>query len=84
MHLYWGVQPMLHAQARSAEDMVSLAEQELLRKDALKSGDVLGVVAGTRLASGSTNFMRLHVVTAGEAREPARRNARRPSDGKKK
>ncbi len=84
MHLYWGVQPMLHAQARSAEDMVSLAEQELLRKDALKSGDVLGVVAGTRLASGSTNFMRLHVVTAREAREPARRNARRPSDGKKK
>jgi len=84
MHLYWGVQPMLHAQARSAEDMVSLAEQELLRKDALKSGDVLGVVAGTRLASGSTNFMRLHVVTAGEAREPARRKARRPSNGKKK
>jgi len=75
---------MLHAQARSAEDMVSLAAQELLRKDALKPGDVLGVVAGTRLASGSTNFMRLHVVTAGEAREPARQKARRPFHGKKK
>ena len=32
-----------------------------------KPGDVLGVVAGTRQASGSTNFMRLHVVTAEEA-----------------
>jgi hypothetical protein len=29
---------------------------------------VLGVVAGTRQASGSTNFMRLHTVTAEEAR----------------
>ena len=33
----------------------------------LKPGDVLGVVAGTRQASGSTNFMRLHTVTAEEA-----------------
>jgi hypothetical protein len=32
----------------------------------LKPGDVLGVVAGTRQASGSTNLMRLHVVTAEE------------------
>jgi len=30
----------------------------------LKAGDVLGVVAGTHMASGSTNFMRLHQVTA--------------------
>jgi hypothetical protein len=28
---------------------------------------VLGVVAGTRQASGSTNFMRLHTVTTEEA-----------------
>jgi hypothetical protein len=28
---------------------------------------VLGVVAGTRQASGATNFMRLHSVTADEA-----------------
>src|SRR5207253_9838562 len=82
MHLYWGVQPMLHAQARSAEDMVSLAERELLRKDALRPGDVLGVVAGTRLASGSTNFMRLHVVTPEEARETSPSRPRRSTDRK--
>ena len=44
-----------------------MAEQELLSRGLLKPGDVLGVVAGTRQASGSTNFMRLHTVTAEEA-----------------
>jgi pyruvate kinase len=81
MNLYWGVHPILRPQARSAEHMVSLAEQELVRQEILKAGDVLGVVAGTQLASGSTNFMRLHVVTAEEVRQPAGRNRRR-SNGK--
>jgi hypothetical protein len=54
-------------QALSAEQMVNLAERDLLRHGLLKSGDVLGVVAGTRQASGSTNFLRLHTVTAEEA-----------------
>jgi hypothetical protein len=49
-----------------------MAEQGLLRRGVLKSGDVLGVVSGTRQASGSTNLMRLHVVTAEEARRMAR------------
>jgi hypothetical protein len=44
--------------------MLASAEQELLRKGVIKPGDVLGVVAGTQMASGSTNFMRLHQVTA--------------------
>jgi pyruvate kinase len=42
--------------------MVRAAETALLARGAVKSGDVIGVVAGTQLASGSTNFMRLHVV----------------------
>jgi pyruvate kinase len=46
----------------SSEEMLSTAEQELLRSGKVKAGDVLGVVAGTQMASGSTNFMRLHVV----------------------
>jgi hypothetical protein len=33
-----------------------------LRQGRICVGDVLGVVAGTQMASGSTNFMRLHVV----------------------
>jgi pyruvate kinase len=62
MNLFWGVHPMRRKQARSAEEMMSTAEQELLRQQIIKTGDVLGVVAGTQMASGSTNFMRLHVV----------------------
>ena len=64
MNLYWGVHPLCCRQARSAEQMVALAERQLLRDGLLKAGDVLGVVAGTRQASGATNFMRLHLVTA--------------------
>jgi pyruvate kinase len=67
MNLYWGVHPVRCAQARSAEQMVSIAEQDLVRRGVLQAGDVLGVVAGTRQTSGSTNLMRLHVVTEQEA-----------------
>ena len=65
MNLLWGVHPVQRREsARSAEDMVNTAERELLREGQLKPGEVLGVVAGTQMASGSTNFMRLHTVTA--------------------
>jgi len=64
MNLFWGVHPVRTAQARSAEDMVTTAERELLRQDRIKTGDVLAVVAGTQMASGSTNLMRLHTVRA--------------------
>jgi len=67
MNLYWGVHPVRCRQARSAEQMVTMAEQDLVCRGLLKPGDVLGVVAGTRQASGSTNLMRLHVVTSEEA-----------------
>jgi hypothetical protein len=30
----------------------------------VKADDVLGVVGGTRMSTGSTNFMRLHVVVS--------------------
>jgi pyruvate kinase len=67
MNLYWGVHPVRCPQARSAEQMVALAEQLLVGRGQLKAGEVLGVVAGTRQTSGSTNLMRLHVVTEQEA-----------------
>src|SRR5207302_624048 len=83
MKLYWGVQPVRCRQAHSAEQMVTMAEQDLVRRGLLKPGDVLGVVAGTRQASGSTNLMRLHIVTDEEAesiahpKKPRSNNARR-------
>jgi pyruvate kinase len=79
-NLYWGVDPVKCEQALSTDHMVDVAEEELLRRGLLKAADVLGVVAGTRQASGSTNFMRLHTVTAEEAGavplKPRKRTAR--------
>jgi len=67
MNLYWGVRPVRCRQAHSPNEMVSLAEQDLVRRGLLKPKDVLGIVVGTRQASGSTNLMHLHVVTEQEA-----------------
>lgn len=83
MNLLWGVHPVQRReQARSAEDMVNTAERELLHQGQLRPGEVLGVVAGTQMASGSTNFMRLHTVATSDAdraanRHPGRRNAKK-------
>ncbi len=68
MNLFWGVHPVEREPVRSAEEMVSAATQELLRRGRIRIGDVLGVVAGTRMSSGSTNFIRLHLVTAKQTR----------------
>jgi pyruvate kinase len=79
MNLLWGVHAMQRRElARTAEDMVDTAERELLRVGRLKAGDVLGVVAGTQMASGSTNFMRLHTVTeTSNATNDRKRRARK-------
>jgi len=76
-HIYWGVQPMSCETKLSSDTMVDVAEHDLLSRGLLKAGDVLGVVAGTRQASGSTNFMRLHTVTSEEARAVSPRAPKR-------
>ncbi len=78
VNLFWGVHPVRTEQARSAEDMVHTAERELLQQGNVSVGDVLGVVAGTQMASGSTNFMRLHAVTAEDVDLASRKPARKP------
>src|SRR5215471_16199150 len=64
MNLLWGVQPVRRDHAPHFEEMLATAQHELVRSGKLSTGDVLGIVAGTQMASGSTNFMRLHVVKA--------------------
>jgi pyruvate kinase len=64
--------------------MVSMAEQDLVTRGLLKPGDVLGVVAGTRQASGSTNLMRLHVVTSEEAERISHPPNQHPAKAHKK
>jgi pyruvate kinase len=79
-NLFWGVHPIRCGHAPSTDEMVRVAERELLARGVLRPGAVLGVVAGTRQASGSTNFMRLHTVTAQEVASrvvPAKRVGKR-------
>ena len=68
LNLYWGVRPVLTEPTLSAEHMLITAERELLHQGKIHQGDVLGVVAGTHMGSGSTNFFRLHTVDAKEER----------------
>ena len=79
MNLYWGVHPVRCHQPQSVEQMVLTAEQVLVGANLLKPKDVLGVVAGTRQSSGSTNLMRLHVVTEQEAERIVHPKRRRRS-----
>ena len=62
LNLLWGVQPILCGMESQTEDMVLTAERTLLKKHAVQAEDVIAIVAGTRTTTGSTNFMRLHVV----------------------
>ena len=65
MNLLWGVTPVTSAALRSSSEMVRNAERELQQRRVVGAGDVIGVVAGTRSTSGSTNLLRLHVVGQG-------------------
>ncbi|MGA9528257.1 MAG: pyruvate kinase [Terriglobales bacterium] len=62
MNALWGVHPVHQGRWETAESMLKTAEKELLPKGLIRAGEVLGLVAGTKLASGATNFMRLHTV----------------------
>jgi pyruvate kinase len=75
MNALWGVHPVHKKEWESAEAMLRTAEKELLPKGLLHAGDVLGLVAGTQLTSGATNFMRLH--TVGESDRAARSTRRK-------
>jgi len=66
MNALWGVIPVHKPGWESAEAMLKTAEDELLPKGLLHNGDVLGLVAGTKLTSGATNVMRLHTVGESE------------------
>lgn len=73
MNSLWGVQPIHKNQWNSAEEMVKTAEKELITRGIIRKGDVLGLVAGTRLTEGATNFLRLHTVGESDQAKPRRR-----------
>ncbi len=75
LNLLWGTQPILCPKLNSNEAMVECAESLLTQDGRVKAREVIAIVAGTRTKSGSTNFLRLHVM--GENKDAARFNAAR-------
>jgi pyruvate kinase len=75
MALLWGVLPIKCSKLSTTDQMVDTAEQLLEEGGFVRPREVIGIVAGTRTKSGSTNFLRLHVLgdyLADQARESAR------------
>ncbi|HEX4019792.1 MAG TPA: pyruvate kinase [Acidobacteriaceae bacterium] len=62
MMLLWGVYPIHCAKLKTTDQMVDTAERLLEEAGMVQQREILGIVAGTRTKSGSTNFMRLHLV----------------------
>jgi pyruvate kinase len=62
LNLLWGVHPVAAAPLRTVEAMVANTESFLLETGVVQAGDVVGIVAGTGITAGSTNFIRLHRV----------------------
>jgi pyruvate kinase len=77
MNLMWGVEPVCCDVAKVAEDMVAQAERLMLKKHAVQPGDVIAIVAGTGTTTGSTNFMRLHVVGSTQQSAVSNQRAKR-------
>jgi len=66
MNLYWGVKPTLVSVQPSVEGMVETAESCLRQSEVVNAGDVIAVVAGTLISSGTTDFIRLHRVRSND------------------
>src|SRR5579871_197569 len=62
LNLLWGTVPIRCPKANSTEAMVDLAETLLEQGGFVRPREVVAIVAGTRTKSGSTNFLRLHVL----------------------
>ena len=62
LNLLWGTIPIRCPKVNTTEALVELAENLLEQNGYVRSREVIAIVAGTRSKSGSTNFLRLHVM----------------------
>ena len=60
--LLWGTHPLCVSRFEGTDTLVQVAEGVLEGAGFVKSGQVVGIVAGTSTKSGATNFMRLHSI----------------------
>jgi pyruvate kinase len=83
MSLLWGVHPIKCPKLQTSEQMVEMAETVLEQSGFVKPKEILGIVAGTQTRSGSTNFLRLHVLGDRLTEELTHRPNRTPKSGGK-
>jgi pyruvate kinase len=62
INLLWGTTPIRCPKVNSTEALVDCAESLLEQGGFVRPREVIAIVAGTRTKSGSTNFLRLHVM----------------------
>jgi pyruvate kinase len=62
LNLLWGTTPIRCSKVNTTEALVECAESLLEQGGYVKPREVIAIVAGTRTKSGSTNFLRLHVM----------------------
>jgi pyruvate kinase len=62
LNLLWGTTPIRCPKVNSTEALVDVAESLLEQGGYVHPREVIAIVAGTRTKSGSTNFLRLHVL----------------------
>ena len=60
--MLWGTFPILCDRYTDTDRLVNMAEEILRTAGHVQPHQVLGIVAGTKINSGGTNFMRLHTV----------------------
>src|SRR5215472_15791295 len=62
LNLLWGTIPIRCPKVNTTEALVETAENLLEQNGYVRSKEIIAIVAGTRTKSGSTNFLRLHVL----------------------
>ena len=62
INLLWGTTPIRCPKVNTTEALVECAESLLEQGGFVRPREVIAIVAGTRTKSGSTNFLRLHVM----------------------
>jgi pyruvate kinase len=84
MTLLWGVHPIYCNKLATTEQMIDTAERLLEQGGHVKPREILGIVAGTRTKSGSTNFLRLHVLGDSLSEAAQTRAAKEPQHARSK
>ena len=70
LNLLWGTTPVPCPKVNTTEAMVDCTETLLKQGGYVRPREVIAIVAGTRTKSGSTNFLRLHVMGENAATQP--------------